>query len=77
MDAERIKHAIQLCSALRHAAPSCFHLLYESDMHCTYAWEPRLRRHPITTTADVASIVEICGNDEACICKKLMEITDD
>ena len=76
MDAEQIKHAIELCNRLRRAAPECFHLLYESDMHCIYAWETRLRRRVALTMADVAGIFETCGGDETCICRKLMKIAD-
>jgi len=73
---EQLKYATELCTTLRRAAPNCFHRLYESDLHCIYTWEPKLSRHPITTMADVAGIIEACGNDEACICKKLKKIIE-
>jgi len=73
---ERLKYATELCAMLRRVTPNCFHRLYESDMHCIYAWEPKLNRHPISTMADVASIIEACNVDEACICKKLKKIID-
>ena len=77
IDMERLKHAMELCSRLRRAAPECFHLLYESHIHCIYAWETRLRHRATSTMADVAGIFETCGGDEACICRKLMEIAND
>jgi hypothetical protein len=69
---ERLKYAMELCSALRRVAPNCFYRLYESELHCIYAWEPRLRRHVISIMADVAGIAETYGN----VCRKLMEIAD-
>jgi hypothetical protein len=76
MGMEQLKYAIELCGMLRRAAPNCFHRLYESDMHCIYSWEPKLSCHPIATVADVAGIIETCGNDETCICKKLKKLSD-
>jgi hypothetical protein len=74
MDAEQLRHAIKLCAMLKSAAPNCFYRLYESDLHCIYAWEPRLRRRINSTAAGVAGMIESCS-DETCICKKLAEIS--
>jgi hypothetical protein len=75
VDAEPVRQAVALCAALRRAAPNCFYRLYESDIHCVYAWVPRLRRHATSAASDAVGAVEAC-NDETCACRRLREIAD-
>ncbi len=68
MDAKWFRHVVEFCAALKRAAPNCFYRLYESDIHCIYAWAQK-------PTCCVLDAIEACGN-ETCKCNKLREIAE-
>ncbi len=60
--------AVEFCAALKRVAPNCFYRLYESHIHCVYAWMS-------IPTCCVLDAVEACGG-ETRRCNKLREIAE-
>ncbi len=69
MELVNLVRVAEFCATLKRVVtPKCFYRLYESDIHCVFAWMS-------IPTCCVLDAVEACG-DETCRCNKLREIAE-